>query len=289
MRPRSLVVASIGIAGVALIAAANRHGEVAGPGVATVQAAEVDVTIARGEPLTKTHGGVAVHVPREIALAGGAFDVVLHFHGASSHQERNASEAGLRAVLVTANEGVGTTPYARAFAPPGSLDRLLGLAEQAFSESGRIEGRARVRRVALSSWSAGGAAVRAILQDDAARIDAVLLADGLFSRYADPATKAIEQAPLEPFVRFARRAIDGEALMLVTHTAIETPRYPNVKECTDEVLSALDLPASEDDVYALDRGELHVRGSAGKGPGDHVDELRALDQGYAMLARRWAR
>lgn len=39
--------------------------------------------------------------------------------------------------------------------------------------------------------------------------------------------------------------------------------------------------------YALDRGGLHVRGSAGKGPQEHVEQIRALDDAYAMLARRW--
>jgi hypothetical protein len=256
-------------------------------GVASVTAAEVQSEAVRGEPHRKTQGHLTAYVPPDVAVTAGRFDLVVHFHGASLNQEKNAEEAGLRAVIVSANEGMGSTPYARAFAPPGSLDRVIAFAESVVAASGRLDGQARVRRVALSSWSAGGASVRAILERDADRIDAILLADGIFSRYVDPKARAIDTKPLGPFVAFARRAMDLERLMLVTHTAIETPGYPNVKECTDVVLEALDLPRSDVDVYALDRGELHVRGSAGKGPADHVDEIKALDQGYALLARRW--
>ncbi len=275
-------------AGALVCAATFRHAEVASPGIATASAAEGETTIARGDPYRATRGDLTAYVPPELALRDGAFDVVVHFHGAPANQERNAREAGLRAVIVSANEGMGSTPYARAFAAPGSLDRALDAAASAVRASGRAPDPTRVRHVALSSWSAGGASVRAILEHDEDRVDAVLLADGIFSRYTDPATKAIEEKPLEPFVRFARHAIEGDRLMLLTHTAIETPQYPNVKECTDVVLGALDLPASDEPVYALDRGELHVRGSAGKGPADHVAELQALDRGYALLARRWS-
>lgn len=292
MNPRKIAVslAALGIFGWS--AAAIRHGEIESPGVARVNAATVETTVARGEPVKKTVSDLTVWVPEEIAVSGGAFDVVVHFHGASENQEKNAAEADLKAVFVSANEGLGSTPYARAFEKPGSLDRAIDLAIRTVDTSGHVDtssGPPRVRFVALSSWSAGGAAVKQIIdrERDAEKVDAVLLADGIFSRFTDPRTKSVEAKPLDAFVRFGRRAVDGEKLMVLTHTAIETPQYPNVKECTDVVLEALDLPRSEEAVYSLDRGELHVRGSAGKGPQDHVAQIRALDEAYALLARRW--
>jgi hypothetical protein len=293
MSPRKIAVslAALGIFGWS--AAAIRHGEIESLGVTRVNAATVETTLVRGEPVKKTAADLTVWVPAELAASGNAFDVVVHFHGASANQEQNAAEAGLKAVVVSANEGMGSTPYARAFEKPGSLDRAIDLAIRTVDTSGHFDtsnGPPRVRFVALSSWSAGGAAVKQILdrERDAERVDAILLADGIFSRFTgDPKTKSIETKPLDPFVRFGRRAVSGEKLMMLTHTAIETPQYPNVKECTDVLLDALDLPRSEEAVYSLDRGELHVRGSAGKGPQDHVEQIRALDEGYALLARRW--
>jgi hypothetical protein len=293
MNPRKIAVslAALGIFGWST--AAIRHGEIESPGVARLNAAPVETTIARGEPVKKYAGDLTVYVPAELAVTAGAFDVVVHFHGASENQEKNAAEAGLKAVFVSANEGMGSTPYARAFERPGSLDRAIDLAIRTVDASGHIDtsqAPPRIRHIALSSWSAGGAAVKQIIDRDrdAERVDAILLADGIFSRFVgEPKAKAIEAKPLDPFVRFGRRALDGQKLMVLTHTAIETPQYPNVKECTDVVLEALDVPKSDDVVYALDRGELHVRGSAGKGPQDHVDQIRALDDAYTMLARRW--
>jgi hypothetical protein len=285
--PRRVLIAAFSMAVGLVCAAAFRHGEEPLPGVATVTAAEIESDVVRGEPYRKTQGDLTAYVPPDVALTAGGFDLLVHFHGASKNQERNVEEAGLRAVVVSANEGMGSTPYARAFAPAGSLDRVIAFAERAAGASGRFDGEPRVRRVALSSWSAGGASVRAILERDASRVDAVLLADGIFSRYEDRKTKTIEARPLEPLAEFAGRAVSGEALMVITHTAIETPGYPNVKECTDALLEAVRLPRSDADVYELDRGELHVRGSAGKGPADHVGEIKALDQAYARLARRW--
>lgn len=293
MSPRKVAVSLVALGIFGWSAAAIRHGEIESPGIARVNAATVETTIVRGEPVKKTVGDLTVFVPAELALSGRAFDVVVHFHGASENQEKNAAESGLKAVFVSANEGMGSTPYARAFEKPGSLDRALDLAIRTVDTSGHLDtsagGAPRVRYVALSSWSAGGAAVKQIIarDKDAERVDAVLLADGIFSRFVDPKTKTIEPKPLDPFVRFGRRAVDGQKLMVLTHTAIETPQYPNVKECTDAVLEALALPRSDEPVYALDRGELHVRGSAGKGPQDHVEQIRALDEAYAMLVRRW--
>jgi hypothetical protein len=289
-RKVAVSLAALGIFGWS--AAAIRHGEIESPGVARLNAATVETTVVSGEPVKKVQGDLTVWMPADLAVTGASFDVVVHFHGASENQEKNAAESGLKAVIVSANEGMGSTPYARAFEKPGSFDRALDLAIRTVDASGRLDvskAPPRVRYVALSSWSAGGAAVKQILdrERDAERVDAVFLADGIFSRFTDVKAKSIETRPLGPIARFARRALDGEKLMVLTHTAIETPQYPNVKECTDVVLDSLDLPKSEEAVYSLDRGDLHVRGSAGKGPQDHVEQIRGLDEAYAMLARRW--
>src|SRR5688500_440924 len=96
-------------------AAALRHGEEAGPGITHVNAAEIEPTVVTGEPVRKVEGDLVAFIPRELSVRGNAFDVLVHFHGAVANQEKNAEEAGLRAVIVTANVSGGSTPYARAF------------------------------------------------------------------------------------------------------------------------------------------------------------------------------
>lgn len=167
---------------------------------------------------------LAPWVPPDLAVADHGFDVVVHFYGAPENQRKNATEAGLRAAFVSANEGLGSTPYARAFAAPGSLDRALEAATAAVRASG-----VAARRSARSSRTGSSRATR-----------------------------------------------------------IPTRRRPSARRSSRSSAShGAPLPASEVDVYALDQRDLHVRGSAAKGPADHVAELQALDRRHALLARRW--
>lgn len=297
---RSLALsAAIAVGAVTIgVAIVSDRGGDARVGIATLSAAEADVEVLRGAPLRRTSGDLSIYVPAELAARRGRFDVVVHFHGVAKNQEENVDEAHLRAAIVSANEGTVAGSYARAFAGDGALDRLLAFAEREIDETGRLPG-ARAGRVALSAWSAGGAAVAKIVSRDADRVDAVIVADGLFSSYEDLAEKRINPAPLEPMVAFARRAETGEKLFILTHTAIDTRGYPNVQDCTDELLREIGVPkgpppaeapeAGGAPTYAADRGDLHVAGYDGKGKQDHIDQIRALDTAYAALAQRWSR
>lgn len=295
----------------------ERGGDVR-PGVATIHAGTLEAAgvstekgtdaperadavggdVVRGEPMRKTEGELALYVPDAIRLRDGRFDLLVHFHGVPEAQEANVEEADLHAVVVSVNAGVGTTAYARRFSADDSFDRVIAFAEREVA-AGRGREEARAGRIALSSWSAGGAAVRGILERDADRIDAVLAADGVFSRYADPVKHTIEPKPLEPLVAFARRAMNGEKLLVVTHTAIDASQYPSVAECTAVILDTLGIskeppsadlrPAGGNPTYAVARGSFFVRGYDGKKPGDHGAQIAALDAAYALLGERWAR
>jgi hypothetical protein len=259
------------------------------PGIATLYGAELDergdVPVARGEAAFATRGNLALYLPTEVAVRSGRFDLVVHFHGGYKLQEQNVDEAKLRAVVVSVNEGSGgTTPYAKAWAAPNGLDRLIRFAEDEMAKRRLVN--ARVGRVALSSWSAGGAAVKGILERDGERIDAIILADGLFSNYEE-GKKSVRREPLVPFIAFAERAARGEKTFIITHTAIAPTQYPSTAECATALLSALDLGSPGGTTYVVERGGLKVEGSDGTGPEDHVAQIRALDQAYAVLGKRW--
>src|SRR5262249_3976153 len=155
-----------------------------------------------------------VFLPKGFRTDGGAFDLVVHFHGAPSVVEGALERANVNAVLLTVNLGVSSGPYEKAYATPGMLERVIA------AVTATVERRAnctspRVRRVALSAWSAGYGAVARLLAQPAlaARVDAVLIADGMHAGYASVRTHAIDDAKMEPFVRFAERAAAGETLM----------------------------------------------------------------------------
>jgi hypothetical protein len=248
------------------------------------------------EALRKNRGNLALYAPSNLELRDdGSFDLVVHFHGAAKNQEQNIEEAKLAAAVVSVNEGVASDSYGRPWSAPHAIDRVLDFAAKEVGASRGMT--ARVDRVALSSWSAGGAAVKNILQRDGDRIDAALLADGVFSIWADEKKTSVKREPLEPLIAFGERAIAGEKLLVITHTAIPTD-YPNVEACTQALLDALAVdraapfpatqPSGGTPTYAADRGAFHVRAVDGTTAEDHIAQIRALDDAYAELRRRWA-
>ncbi len=288
MEVKRILIGGLGIATalVAIALSVERDGE---PGIATLHGAELDesaeVPVARGEAFERTRGNLALYAPPEVAMRSGRFDLVIHFHGVPKIQRENLEEARLRAVVVSVSEGVGSTSYGRPWAAPGALDRVVKLAETEIGKNRYPN--AKVGRIALSSWSAGGAAVKGILERDADRIDAVLLADGLFSTYEDGKQKTVKKAPLAPFVAFADKASRGEKTFVLTHTAIAPTKYPNVAECAAALLSELDVGEPGGTTYVVERGGLRVEGMEGTGPEDHIAQIRMLDRAYTLLARRW--
>jgi hypothetical protein len=288
MDARQWVAAGLGVA--SMLVALALHVEHDGqPGVATLYGAELDesadVPVARGEAAFATRGNLALYLPTEVAVRSGRFDLVVHFHGGSKLQEQNIDEAKLRAAVVSVNEGAGSASYGKPWSASGSLDRLIRFAEEEMGKRRLVN--ARVGRVALSSWSAGGAAVRGILDRDGERVDAVIVADGLFSTYEDEKKTSVRREPLAPFIAFGQRAARGEKTFVVTHTAIAPTQYPNVAECTAKLLSELDVGSPAGTTYVVERGGLKVEGSDGTGPEDHVAQIKSLDRAYAFLAKRW--
>ncbi|MBS2012142.1 MAG: hypothetical protein JST00_04610 [Deltaproteobacteria bacterium] len=254
-------------------------------------------TIVSGAPYRKTIGPLTISIPADLAVLGGKVDLLVHFHGIPKCQENNLVESGLGAVVVSVNEGEGSIAYKR-YAEPGTLDRLVSFAKRELAASRRLPSSGvEIGRIALSSWSAGGAATQSILARESARIDAVIVADGIFSTYTDRRRHAIDPRPLAPIVDYARRAASGEKLFLLTHTDIIPNDYPNVDECARHVLSALGLakgppPSSSPSgvgapLYGVSRGDLQITGFKGRRAPDHAAQLYALDDAYRKLRQRW--
>jgi hypothetical protein len=268
-----------------------------GASVATVQAASLGPTeVLEGGAYRHTEGERAVYVPARVTLRDGRFDLLVHFHGAAVHQEKNVDQAELPAVVVSVNGGTGSGPYAEMVSSAGAFDAIASHARRALVKArGRED--VDVGRIALSSWSAGGAAVRLLIDREPDRFDAVLVADGLFSTFADPKTRSPAPGPLAPFVRYARRAAAGDALFVLTHTDIDTRDYPSTSECSHALLAELGFsketpppgiaPLGGEPTYAVDRGAFHVRGFSGKAAADHVAQIEGLDVGYRRLRARW--
>lgn len=298
--------AAVVIAALAIACTARREPEVAvAPAVVGTPPAPVPAALEEAEPEPEpvTFGKWAGFGPAGCAYlaptdgrglrADGGVDVLFHFH-AGQMSDRDLRASGLRAVIVSCGWGMGTTPYARAFADPSRFDRMLR------SLTKKI-GATHVRKLALASWSAGFASVGRILRVPRyyARVDAVVLLDSLHSRYE--ADGSVDTRMLEPFVRFARDAARGDKVMVMTHSAIVPPGYASSTEATRAVLDAIDVPTvtlpadapregTMRPLLRVDAGNLHVRGFRGAGPQDHFDHLHLVGQVLrSWLVPRWGR
>lgn len=201
--------------------------------------------------------------------------LLVHFHGGAWLPEEAAARYG-RAAVIAVQLGSGSSVYARPFQDPGRFTALVREAESA--------AQVRFSAITLSAWSAGYGAVRAILSvpENYARIGRVILIDGLHTSYVEG---AIDPAPLEIFLRFARDAVAGRKRMLITHSEIFPGTFAGTTETADYLLAQLGLrrravlrwgPMGTQQLSEARQGGFHLAGFAGNSAPDHVDQLHSL-------------
>jgi hypothetical protein len=173
----------------------------------------------------------------------------------------------------------------------GALDHLLSAIETQLTKDGD-GGAVKARRIALTSWSGGYEGVRAVLERSAARIDSVVLLDGLHCS-TDVDKRALG---LAPFIEFAKRAAGGDAFMLVTHSSIEPGIYASTTETANFLIHAVGgrpLAVERDDALGLElisafsQGNFHVRGYAGGDKPDHCAHLALMEDATLAIGRRF--
>lgn len=243
-------------------------------------------------------GALGVFLP-ESCLVAPDFDLLIHFHGAPPVIRRAYAKTGLNAVVAVENWGVISNDYSSRYALRWQFEaleqRVLKLVQR-----GCPGPRYRPRRIALSAWSAGYAAVNGILSypDHAARIDAVLLSDGLHCGFTRVESRHFPPRALGHFVSFAREAAAGRRLMVITHTQIPTAEYASTTESTSYLLDELGIerlmfaPSVPDAGMQLEsraqRGNLTVSGYLGGDEAAHAAQLHRIGETlFAPLRRHW--
>jgi len=234
------------------------------------------------------------------ARTGDAVDLVVHFHGAAWLPEQAVAGLGEHYVAAVVNIGVGSTTYDRAFTDPTTFDSLLvAITREVAAVAGHT---IRISRVVLVGFSAGHGAVRAILREPRhfARVDAVLLLDGMHTSYVPDGTVlaaggALDTTNLVAFTDFARAAIRGEKRFVVTHSEIFPGTFASTTETADWLLRALDLrrtpvirwgPRGMQQLSEVHAGGFELLGFAGNSGPDHVDQLHAMPEFLARTVKR---
>jgi hypothetical protein len=235
---------------------------------------------------TNTYNGNVVYVPDDCS---GPYDVILHFHGAHPYVKEVIEKSGIRAVVTVFNSGNGAERYAQAFQAGGMLSSLMRQVETATTPlcSGSD---VKPRRIALTAWSAGYAAIEKLLARPEARerIDAVLLADGLHAAFTDRWKRQFAPNALLAFREFGALAKENQKLFAITHSSIATDEYASTSECSKLLLQALGIP-SEGELVTGKAGGFSIEGSAGVDAAAHVAQFRQMDVTLlSKLRARWS-
>jgi hypothetical protein len=241
---------------------------------------------------------------RVISLTAGCraaeqpYDLLIHFHGAPPVLESAFERSGIDGVLVVYNWGIGSGAYEDPFAAPGTFSQVLASITAGVREL--CPTAAAPKRIGLSAWSAGYGAVWRILdrEGDAARVDSVLLSDGLHAGFVgNERERHVNPAQMAAFELFAEQAVADKRLFAITHSTIETP-YASTTETAQYLLDAagvdritVSMPGPRPDMQLTsraDRGSLHVRGFAGQDKPAHANQLYAFgDLLLPYLRERW--
>ena len=235
---------------------------------------------------TNTYNGNVVYVPDDCS---GPYDVILHFHGAHPYVKEAIEKSGIRAVVTVFNSGNGAERYAQVFQAGGMLSSLMRQVETATTPlcSGS---EAKPRRIALTAWSAGYAAIEKLLArpEERERIDAVLLADGLHAAFTDRWKRQFAPNALLAFREFGALAKSNQKLFAITHSSIATDEYASTSECSKLLLHALGIP-SEGERVTGKAGGFSIEGSPGVDAAAHVAQFRQMDVTLlSKLRARWS-
>ncbi len=237
-------------------------------------------------------------MPKKGALTSdGGFDLIIHFHGGNAIRKAIVDTDTTRGVFIVGVDlGAGSAAYERPFKDPEVFKNLLKNIEKEVAKYTR-KNRVHIRRLALTGWSAGYGAIRAILRQQAGkRVDAVALLDGLHSNYDKNNPLKLRADQLRPFVRFAKNAASGEKTMFVSHSSIVPPGYASTTETSHYLTKMLGISisrSSAQDSPHLSRyeeakiGNFLMRGYRGKEKDDHCAQIALITRMAALLEQQW--
>jgi hypothetical protein len=253
--------------------------------------------------------------PSTFESKDGRYDLIVHFNGNTDLVTESYDYAGVNAVVMILNLGVGSGVYEDRFEDPAAFKLILARVQSVMEERGLRD--AKLGRVALSGWSSGYGGVYKVLANEELfdRIDGIMLLDAVHCGFFPGSSTRLKPDQIEPLRRFARKAVEGRAMLSITHSEIVTYGYLNAHQTTDLVLDALGLtraPSHEaqpmpalkamvgvmpralmvplEPLTEVHRGELHVRGYTGNGPITHMLHLVQMSTtALPDLVRYWKR
>lgn len=228
--------------------------------------------------------GAEVLVRKAAVAPDGSYDLLIHFHGALPVR-RILAPLAKPLVVVSLDRGTTSGDYRGLFADRRAFEEFLSAVDKTVTDETGVK--ARVQRMAVSSFSAGYEAVRQVLTfaPDHPALTGVILLDSLYGSYR-PGTRTVAEEGLAPFEAAARRALDQPRFaFLLTHSDVGTDGYATTGEVASTLLSNLVVRADRVTTdqsrglvrVAHERGFV-VRGYKGNDKGAHCAHLALLPE-----------
>jgi hypothetical protein len=226
-------------------------------------------------------------VPEGYRPEPAGIHLVLHLHGASWAAEQALVQSGWNAVVVSVVLNGLSAVYTEQFRDPAVFRAILSEVQDRAPDIGLAEG-TRIRRVTVTSFSAGFGGVRELLRwdDIYQRIDTLVMADSIHAGFVgDPARRQVGPVAMEGFLRFARDAAAGKKTMVISQSAIRPDTYASTTETADYLLAQLGgqrEALSEEWAPGLtctsrfEQAGLHLYGFTGTTGPDHMKHLHYL-------------
>jgi hypothetical protein len=221
-------------------------------------------------------------------------DVVVHAHGAAWLVHQSVEAVAPQRASVALQWGGGSVAYHAATEDEQAM--RYGLPEVLNTLFSSLSGDTlRIRRIYLTAFSAGHGAVRVWLRDAPwrDRVAGILLLDGLHTGFlAEMPSRTLDPSRLEWFLPFARDAVAGESVFVLTHSEILPETFASTTETTNWLLERLGIPRTANTsggalgmrlTSRTVAGGLRVDGYAGDTADDHVDHLHALPHYLRLL------
>jgi pimeloyl-ACP methyl ester carboxylesterase len=211
--------------------------------------------------------------------------LLIFMHGGTWIPEVAAAKHGMAALVIQRGDG-----YTSLFEKEGAFESLL--------TSAADKAALRWTQITVGGWSAGCQGIRAVLRHESAvlRIHRVVIIDGIHTSYTNgkpgPLESKIDMEALQPIAAFAREAMAGRKLMLITHSEIFPGTFASTTETADWLLREVGMkrrailkwgPMKTQQLSEAKEGMLHLVGLAGNSAPDHVDQLHALPDWLEML------
>lgn len=198
----------------------------------------------RREGHVSVPGGILVLPESFQPRTDGQYDLLIHFHGNTAVVRESAEVAHLDAAVAIINLGIGSAPYEEYYAVPGTYEELLESIRVGLERRGLAGG--RLRRVALSGWSAGYGAISTILQvrRKESSIDAVLVLDGIHCGWENG---ELNHRQMKPFATVAEQAAKGQMLFSITHSEIDPVTYASTSATADYLIASAGASRSPSD------------------------------------------